>query len=105
MDRLIVALADQVDAPDFLRRISGKPARAPAEIAEADARKARLRLAELIHRTEYVTARREREAIIRGGMREGETYAEWHQRLNDPFCKAADRTNQRMAEFEARRAA
>lgn len=92
-------------APDFLRRFTGKPARSAVEIAEADARKARIRLAELIHRTEYATARIQREKIIRGGMRDGETYEEWHQRLNDPFCKAADRVNARMAEIEQRRAA
>lgn len=105
MDRLTTAPADKISAPDFLRRMTGKPARSAVEIAEADARAARIRLAELIHRAEYATARIQREKIIREGMREGETYEEFRQRLNEPFGKAADRVNARLAEIELRRAA
>lgn len=104
-DRLIIADARRVSAADFFSALTGGQVRSEAEKAEADARAARIRLATTIHDAEYAVARREREAIIRGGMQDGETYEEYHRRLNGPFYRAADRVNRRMAEIARRRAA
>jgi hypothetical protein len=94
---------------DFFRRVFNKPPRTPVEIAQREARDELIRVATLIERAEYLRANREREAIIRdhciNGLREGETYSDYHNRLNEPLRRAADRINEQLAEFEMRRAA
>jgi hypothetical protein len=109
MTRLITADASKVSGADFFRAVTGRPQRSQVERDEADARVARIRLFETIQRVEYAKARREREAIIRdhsiNGSRPGETYEDYHTRLNEPFVKAAERVNARIAELELRRAA
>jgi hypothetical protein len=91
---------------DFFRRVFNKPPRTPVEIAQREARDELIRVATLIERAEYLRANREREAIINQvGSFRGETYEEWRARLNGPHCRAADRINEQLAEFEMRRAA
>ena len=81
---------------DFFRAIFGHNPRVAT--AEDEARKARDRLIEVIHKAEYARARREREAIIRdrniNGSPDGETYAEYVAAINHPFVRAANRVNE-----------
>lgn len=105
-DFLITADASKVSPADFLRAVTGKPPRSPVEIAEAEARGARIRLAETIHRAEYARAGREREAIIRDSIQNGTgDYDDYLRRVNEPFVRAAERVKRRIAEFERKVAA
>lgn len=103
--RLIIADARKVSPADFLADVLGKPRKTEAEKAEAQTRHARFRLYETIERAEYARARREREAVIREGQREDETYAEFYERLNAPHAEAAKRIRERMAAHRRRVAA
>lgn len=105
MSALTTADAGKVSGADFLRAVTGRPLQSAAEVAEREARGARMRLFETIQRVEYAKAHREREVIIRGGMKRGETYEEWRQRLNGPLYRAADRVNRKVAEYNRRAAA
>jgi hypothetical protein len=107
-DRVIIADARTTSPIDFLRELLGESPQSQAEKDEADARAARIRTADLIHKAEYAIARRQREALIWDRIingSQGLSDEEWHTRLNEPFCKAADRVNARLAELERRRAA
>jgi hypothetical protein len=107
-DRLFTAAAGTTTGADFFADVFGRPRKSEAEKAEADARRAKIALAEVIHKIEYQRANREREALLRDRIINGEqglSYEEWHERLNRPLIRAAERVNRRMAELEHRRAA
>jgi len=94
---------ETVSDSDFFCRAFGHSPR--VRTAEEQARIARARLIETFHRAAYLQANREREEVIREGGRDGEDYADWHRRLNEPFIKAANAVNKYVEELQRRLAA
>lgn len=98
MDYLITADASATSPSDFLRAVNGKPPMSAAEKSERQARAARVGLLAEIEREEFAVAHREREAMLRDGMRVDECYHGFIARTNAPFTAARERVAARMTE-------
>lgn len=98
----IIADARKVSPAEFCRALSGQPPMSEAEVAERQARAARVDLIITIEKVEFARANREREAVIREGQRDGETYDDFKARLNAPIGEARKRVRARTEAFDAK---